>query len=169
MGFEITAECPAGEKQRHGCRMAGRESGSQRQEQGREVRRCCMFFACSAFLCPSASRASSRQNRPRDCAQGPQARADSPIRRETSRALRAQVSPSLAESTASPIRETSFPDPSLEPRLRPTDQHAMPHPGHRVVLVPLALPPHSCQSAFSGRSWACPSSSTSRAEPSPSP
>ena len=85
------------------------------------------------------------------------------LRRETATAHRADASPSLAASFASPFEST----PSGVPlRTTSASNRSAPDPMRLSAwwLSTLALPPHPCPSASSGRSWVCPSSSTSRAE-----
>ena len=129
-----------------------------------------ILFVCSAFLCPSASRASSRQNRFGDCAESSGQCGSQPSAGKLSKHIAATTSPSLAESLASPIQNVVSHETAVSNNVRVIPiSKTMPHPGNRMVVVPLAFHPLPCQSASSGRNWACPSSSTSRAKRSPSP
>ena len=103
-------------------------------------------------------------------APSPQASADlnHPPGNFRSTSLPRQVPASLNRSLA-PFK-TPFPRETVvsnNVRVLPISK-TMPHPGNRMAVVPLAFHPLPCQSAFSGRNWACPSSSTSRAKRSPS-
>ena len=82
-----------------------------------------ILFVCSAFLCPSASRASSRQNRFGDCAESSGQSGFQPPAGKLSKHFVAATSPSLAESIASPFQNTVSPrNGCFEQRSRFTDQ-----------------------------------------------
>ena len=169
--FKIPTESSTGQKQRHGWACVGRSLAAARPI-AEGYRRSCMVFVCSIVLCPSASRASSRWDRFGDCAGSP-GQCDSPgRRRETERSsLTAVIQvPALLNRSLAPSKHcseqfrttVSFTTAST----RSARQALFGSPDSGRPAGAIYLP---CPSASLGRSWECPSSSTSRAKPSRSP
>jgi hypothetical protein len=169
--FKIPTESSTGQKQRHGWTFVGRSlAGAVPLAEGSP--RSCMFFVCSIVLCPSASRASSRWDGFGDCAGSPGQCGSPGRRRETERSSLTSVIqvPALLNRSLAPSKHCSehfrTAVSSTTASTRSARQTLFGSPDSGRPAGAYYLP---CPSASLGRSWECPSSSTSRAKPSRSP